>query len=141
MDWDFIREMLIALAFPLDFVKITFNCISTSSFSLIINGEPLQCLKAKRGLRQGDPMSSLLFVLGMEYLSRLLKCGSNAPNFKNHPRCRAMQLNHLCFVDGLILFSKGNLQSILIIHSGLKILLNPRVFVPMIQNQLFTSLG
>ena len=70
MDWFFIKEMLFAFGFPPHFVKIVFTCISSTSFSLRVNGKPLQRLKAKRGLRQGDPMSLLLFALDMEYLSR-----------------------------------------------------------------------
>lgn len=51
MDWHFIMDMLFELGFPSYFVKAVFTCISTSSFSLIINGTPLSQLKIKRGLR------------------------------------------------------------------------------------------
>ena len=66
-------------------------------------------------------MSSLLFVIGMEYLSKNLKCASTDPLFKYHPRCKTIKLNHLCFADDLMLFSKGDLSSIQIIYKGLDV--------------------
>ena len=122
MDWFFIKDMRIAHGFPHHFMKIVFTCISTASFSLVVNGVPLPRLQAKRGLRQGDPMSPLLFVIGMEYLSRILECASIDPLFKYHPICKLIKLNHLCFADDLMLFSKGNLSSIQIIYKGLEVI-------------------
>lgn len=119
MDWFFIKDMLVALGFPSHFVKIVFTCLSTSTFSLILNGTPLESLKAKRGLRQGDPMSPLLFVIGMKYLSRLLQCASLDPAFKIHPRCAPLKLTHLSLADDLMLFSKGDVHSISILYKGL----------------------
>ena len=102
MNWCFVKNMLLALGFPSHFVSIVFTCISIISFSLVINGELFQKLKAKRGLRQGDPLSTLLFVLGMEYLTRILNCASSDPCFKYHPRCKSIKLNHLRFADDLM---------------------------------------
>ena len=50
----------------------------------------------------------------MEYLSRTLNLASE-PEFKFHPRCSKIKLNHLAFADDLMLFCKGDLQSISIL--------------------------
>ena len=67
-----------------------------------------------RGLRQGDPLSPLLFVIGMEYLSRILRRVEGSYGF--HPWCRRIKLSHLCFADDLMLFCKGDVSSVRTLH-------------------------
>ncbi|XP_060195392.1 uncharacterized protein LOC132624666 [Lycium barbarum] len=78
----------------------------------MINGEGHGYFAGKRGLRQGDPISPLLFVLVMEYLSRCLKTMSNLPDFRFHLMCKSLQLTHLIFADDLMIFCKGNVSSV-----------------------------
>uniref|UniRef100_A0A803NHR2 Reverse transcriptase domain-containing protein n=1 Tax=Cannabis sativa TaxID=3483 RepID=A0A803NHR2_CANSA len=68
--------------------------------------------KGKKGLRQGDPMSPLLFVLVMEYLTRLLSYYSRQKGFGFHPLCKHLRLPNLCFADDLVIFCKGNINSV-----------------------------
>ena len=86
---------------------------------IMINGSPTPIFKARKGLRQGDPLSPLLFVLGMEYLSRLLKIVQGSFNF--HPRCKTIKLSHLCFADDLMLFCKGDILSVQVLCKCLDI--------------------
>lgn len=47
--------------------------LSTSSTRILLNGNPGRQICHARGLRQGDPLSPMLFVLVMEGLNHLLR--------------------------------------------------------------------
>ncbi|XP_058198403.1 uncharacterized protein LOC131313927 [Rhododendron vialii] len=87
-------------------------CVTTANYSLSINGEVTGYILGKKGLRQGDPLSSYLFVIVMEILTCLLKEKSLLHDFHFHWRCGATKLVNLCFADDLMIFYKGELTSI-----------------------------
>ncbi|KAL2238095.1 UNVERIFIED_CONTAM: putative mitochondrial protein [Sesamum indicum] len=89
-----------------------FDSVSCSSFSVALNGSLHGFFPGKKGLRQGDPMSPALFLLCMEYFSRLVKRKTTNSDFNFHPKCEKLKITHLIFADDLMLFSRGDLRSI-----------------------------
>ncbi|XP_057529827.1 uncharacterized protein LOC130808368 [Amaranthus tricolor] len=73
------------MSFPSQFINWVMNCVSTISYSLLINGFPSIPFRAQKGLHQGDPMSPFLFALSMEYFSRCLK-RKKGDIIKFHPK-------------------------------------------------------
>uniref|UniRef100_A0A803P4G4 Reverse transcriptase domain-containing protein n=1 Tax=Cannabis sativa TaxID=3483 RepID=A0A803P4G4_CANSA len=57
------------------------NCVRNTSYSLLMNGRVQGSFKGEQGLRQGDPISPLLFVLVMEYLSRSIQKATRDKDF------------------------------------------------------------
>ncbi|KAK4397610.1 hypothetical protein Sango_1236500 [Sesamum angolense] len=58
------------------------------------------------------PISPALFLLSMEYFSRLIKRKTSISDFNFHPKCEKLKITHLLFAIDLMLFSRGYLPYI-----------------------------
>ncbi|KAL2248481.1 UNVERIFIED_CONTAM: Retrovirus-related Pol polyprotein from type-2 retrotransposable element R2DM [Sesamum indicum] len=121
VSWTFLSRVLHGYGFPPMFIDWIMECVCTSSFSVSLNGSLHGFFLGKKGLRQGDPMSPALFLLSMEYLSRMIKRKTSNSDFNYHPKCEKLKITHLLFADDLMLFSRGDLPSIHILMECLKV--------------------
>ena len=106
--WDFVEAVLRRMKFPKIWINWIIQCISTVSYSILVNGEPSKFFKPSAGLRQGDPLSPYLFILCMETLSTKFCAAQISKDIQGIKIARAApSLSHLFFVDDALFFFKA----------------------------------
>ena len=86
------------MGFHHKWIGLMTECISSVSYSILINGEPHGNIQPSRGLRQGDPLSPYLFLLCAEGLHSLIKKAESNGDMQGVSLCRGgPKITHLFF--------------------------------------------
>jgi hypothetical protein len=108
LEWIFINNTLLSMGFPSNLVKTIMNCVTTVSFSILINGQPSPYFKPHRGIRQGDPLSPYLFILCADVFSGLITKAQNQSLIHGISIVQnAPKVSHLFFADDSIIFCQA----------------------------------
>ncbi|XP_060963609.1 uncharacterized protein LOC115716507 [Cannabis sativa] len=109
MEWKFLEKVLEANGFSEQCRKLLMACVTSVSYTVLLNGCPLKKLIPQRGLRQGDPLSPFLFLLCQEVLSKLIS-KAEVQNAVHGIKIAhsATPISHLMFADDTILFARAN---------------------------------
>jgi hypothetical protein len=83
------------------------GCISSATYAILINGEPTDFFNGGRGIRQGCPMSPLIFILIMEGLSLALKKKQEEGLLTGIKVTRMLCVLHLLFVDDIVIMTSA----------------------------------
>ena len=112
LEWNFIKTVLKRLEFHEKWITWVMECISSVSYSFLINDSALGKVVPQRGIRQGDPLSPNIFILCSEVLSGLCKKAQQDGTLTgvkvatNCPR-----INHLLFADDTMFFIRSDERS------------------------------
>lgn len=111
VNWDFLLELLKARGFSLRWIGWINACLRTGVSSVLVNGIEGRKFVCKRGLRQGDPLSPLLFVLVADVFARMLLRSKEKMDIRGLGNFDNGILT-LQYADDTILFSMPQLEKI-----------------------------
>ena len=143
ISWDFLLQVMGRMGFGSRWLSWIKWCISTASFSVLINGSLVGFFPSSRGFQQGDPLSPYLIVIRMEALSCLINRAVDG-NYLVGSRIVVgrgdnLSISHLLYADDTILFCEADNDQLKFMSwilmwfeamSGLKINLNKNEIIP-----------
>ena len=113
---------MLKLGFPGDWVDKVMSCVTSPSFSVLINGKPFGMIHPTRGIRQGNPLSPYLFLLCAEGFTSLLQKAVLEGNIQGVSICRrAPRISHLLFTDDSLLFCQATYKETKVVLEILKL--------------------
>lgn len=101
--------MLWCMGFGFKWIRQIEECVSSTQFSILINGTPKGFFPVSRGLKQGDPLPPFLFIIVGEAFSQMLGAvGKVALITCFSPTPRAPTVSHLQVADDTIIFCEAD---------------------------------
>ena len=111
VEWDFLEKILLKMGFSDTWVALIMECITTMSYSILVNGEPKGVIVPSHGLRQRDPLSPHLFLFCAEGLNALLRNAADEGVINGFSlRRNGPKLTHLFFADDCLIFCRSTLE-------------------------------
>ncbi|KAL5716607.1 hypothetical protein ACHQM5_009747 [Ranunculus cassubicifolius] len=121
ISWEFLLAVLGRFGFSNTWCEWIKAIIQSSRFSIILNGGPVGFFATGRGLKQGDPLSPILFAFAQDILSRALNQLFEENQVKYMVRRKGVNgPTHLMFADDVFLFANGQIKGIKVLYNLLK---------------------
>jgi hypothetical protein len=111
VSWSFLEDMLVSRDFDEKWVMWVMKLVRGGSLCMRINEENSSYFKPGKGLRQGDPLTPLLFNLVADILTRMLmKVAANGLISRLLPQVMDGGVISLQYADDTLLFLEDNLE-------------------------------
>ncbi|XP_043703245.1 uncharacterized protein LOC122653468 [Telopea speciosissima] len=113
LEWGFLFDVLGVFAISQRWIHWLHQILLSTRISVLINGGPASFFGMERGLRQGDPLSPLLFILSEEILCRGLNALRERGCLKPLTGPRQVSTpSHLLYADDLFIFMKAEIANV-----------------------------
>lgn len=116
LDWNFLILVLRRFGFHEKFVHWILVILKSARLSVLVNGKAVGFFSCSHGVRQGDPLSPLLFCLAEEVLSRALSIASTFGRLTPMSYCCGVSLpTQILYADDVLIFCTGTKRNLRIL--------------------------
>lgn len=122
VSWNFLIYMMRRMGFCTKWIRWMEGCLKSATVSVLVNGSPLAEFLPQRGLRQGDPLSPLLFNIVAEALNGIMNQALEKGLFKGF-LCgkNKVEICLLQYVDDTIFFGEATMANVRAIKAMLRV--------------------
>ena len=119
--WGFLIYMLKRMSFCSKWIQWVEGCLKSAFVSVLVNGSPLAQFTPQRGLKQGDPLSPLLFNIVAEALNGIMSQALQKGLFRGF-LCgkNKVEVSLLQYVDDTIFFGGTSMDNVRAIKAMLR---------------------
>lgn len=113
MEWRLLLRAMQTMGFSNDVWDLIYRNIRGITYRVCINGFYSDKFRSSRGVRQGDPLSPLLFIITQQIFSFNLNCKHEMFEIWPYKHGRAVShISHYFCVDDMLLFTNGRIRSL-----------------------------
>jgi hypothetical protein len=140
VEHEYMIQIMQHKGFPPKWIEWMKSIFNSSTSSVILNGLPGKVFHCRRGVRQGDLLSPLLFVLAADFLQTILNHATSTGSLSLPLNIQDQDFPILQYADDTLIFMKacptelGHLKDILSSFaesSGLKVNFNKSLLIPL----------
>jgi len=112
VDWTFLRLVLVQMRMSIPVVNWIMSCVNSASFVIFINGSPSRFFSASRGPRHGCPLSTFIFLIIVDSLSRLIKEAISLHRISGFQILERESISHIIFIDNIFCCLQGSTEAL-----------------------------
>lgn len=117
LHWDFLLHVLQSMGFHPHFCSIINVILHSARLSFSINGNLEGYFACSRGVRQGDPLSPLLFAIGEDILARMINYEGGIRYISRVEAKMGMLVpSNFLYADDVIIFCQATKDNVLLLR-------------------------
>lgn len=105
LEWFYLEKVIEKMGFCAKWIQLVMQHVRTVRFHILLEGESIGLIVLEMGIRQGDPLSPYLFIIGAEGLSALIRKRELEGSIHGcKVSASALSITHLFFANDSYLF-------------------------------------
>ncbi|KAL8113779.1 hypothetical protein AgCh_020904 [Apium graveolens] len=109
VEWNYLRAVPCKMGFKNSIIELFMKCVTTTRFKIAYGDREFGNTIPERGLRQGDPLSSYLFLACIEGLPAMVKSYENRGLIRGIKVARgAPMVTHMFFADDSYIYYRAS---------------------------------